>query len=131
MDNQSTDDEPSSRLERRELLRQDDVLARVVGDMGVSASASEPRLLGDVAARVVLVRNGLQSRRRVVAGAHASQRRVRRLRFGSLFRAVRLQGRQLFLSVVDLALEVLQHLLHVRRRTLGGVFDAGAPPAKA
>ena len=55
MENQSTDDEPSPRLERRELLRQDDVLARVVGNMGVSASAREARLLGDVAARVVLV----------------------------------------------------------------------------
>ena len=76
MNNQSTDDESSPRLEGRELLRQDDVLARVVGDMGVAARARETRLLGDVAARVVLVRNGLQSRRRVVPGAHASQRGI-------------------------------------------------------
>ena len=102
MDNQSADDEPSPRLEGRELLRQDDVLARVVGDVRVPFGTREARLLGDVAARVVLVRNGLQSRRRVVAGAHASQGRIRRLRFRSLFRAAGLQGRQLFLRVVDL-----------------------------
>ena len=44
MDNQSADDEPSPRLERRELLRQDDVLARVVVDMGIGAGAREARL---------------------------------------------------------------------------------------
>ena len=55
MDNQSADDEPSPRLEGRELLRQDDVLARVVVDMGIGAGTGEARLLGDVAARVVLV----------------------------------------------------------------------------
>ena len=55
MNIQSADDEPSPRLERRELLRQDDVLARVVGDVRVAARAREARLLGDVAARVVLV----------------------------------------------------------------------------
>ena len=55
MNNQSTDDESSPRLEGRELLRQDDVLARVVVDMGIRPGTGEARLLGDVAARVVLV----------------------------------------------------------------------------
>ena len=55
MNIQSADDEPSSRLERRELLRQDDVLARVVVDMGIGPGTGEARLLGDVAARVILV----------------------------------------------------------------------------
>ena len=55
MNNQSTDDEPSPRLEGRELLRQDDVLARVVVDVRLYACTSEARLLGDVAARVILV----------------------------------------------------------------------------
>ena len=55
MDNQSADDEPSPRLERRELLRQDDVLARVVVDVRIALGAREARLLGDVAARVILV----------------------------------------------------------------------------
>ena len=72
MNNQSADDEPSSRLERRELLRQDDVLARVVGDVRVPLGAREARLFGDVAARVILVGNSAHRRPKRSAASASS-----------------------------------------------------------
>ena len=118
-------DDGRSRTSRAAASRVRMTPARVVGDVRTPGRGA--RLLG-TSPPVSSWCKPSQPRRRVVAGAHAQPRPRLRLRLA--VSRPRLQRRQLFLRVVDLASKCLEPP-HVRRRTLGGVLDARTLPKRS